>query len=504
MPGEGMEHSDPNANSKKKQQSNRPSPFLVDPISGKIFRGLASGIGLAAEAYHHRKEKKATRTQDGDNNQPPTYEESVQEHQSDHDTRSISQNEQDALDEYYSSSIPQQMYEATWQLDEAQDEVGSEKPPPYSVSEEQLPQLAETFLQDHSSAPPPPQGTQGPKLQLPVLITQRRPGKRSRGFVQAYAPLLNDVGIDQATFLDFIDKLNKAVQPSGLIQALNLASIAGLFAPDHFAVLISLVIQIATDIGDEVHSRVKTNGFLDKINTEFFAPRGLVAIIMTWKPSQPEEMITMASFDMNSSITPVMSNGESSGYKKFKQKLAPSRGVPSFEWPDTAPLIFPKLDDLAADGGEVKKQNALKRSSNFVEEYMDRRARAKWAGHNPGSVIANGGPKETFKSIYSDPNHPAASGDPLALLTGGRVQLPSLPLPGRLGSFGGQGNKQRSENGDASSPSIRKAKTGTLPALLSGGLTLLKKDILYLLIVNRPTPQQLEEAAAILRMSQQS
>lgn len=479
-----MEQSDPNANSKKKQTSNRPSPFLVDPLTGKILRGLASGIGLAAEAYHHRKEKKeekkATRANDEAINWPPTYEESVQDHQSDQDVQSISQNEQDALDEYYSSSIPQQMYEATWQLDEAQDQLGSQKPPPYSVNEDQLPQLAETFLQDHSSPPPAPPSPEGqsPKLTLPVLITQRRPGKRSRGFVRAYAPLLNEVGIDQPTFLDFIDNLNKAVQPSGLIQALNLASIAGLFAPDHFAVLISLVIQIATNIGDEIHSRVRTNGFLDKMNDEFFAPRGLVAIIMTWKPSQPEEMITMANFDMDSSITPVVSNGESSGYKKFKQKFAPSRGVPSFEWPDTAPLIFPKLDDLAVDGGQVRKQNALKRSSNFVEEYMDRRARAKWAGHNPQSVIANAGPRETFKSIYSDPNHPAASGDPLALLTGGRVQLPSLPLPGRLGSFGGRDNKQRSDNGDASSSPdgvIRKAKTGTLPTLLSGGLTLLKK-----------------------------
>ncbi|KAJ9295111.1 hypothetical protein DTO271G3_6281 [Paecilomyces variotii] len=208
----------------------RPSPFLVDPITGKILRGLAAGIGLTAEAYHHHKEKKKVATaNEGENNPPPVIHEgnNSQHHPPDEDNHSTRHAEQDTLDEYYSSSIPQQMYEATWQLDEAQDGLNnSHEPPPYSVSEEQLPQLAESFLQNHS--PPPFQRTQSPTLALPVLITQRRPGKRSRGFIRAYAPLLNDVGIDQATFLDFIDNLNKAVQPSGLIQALNLASIAGL------------------------------------------------------------------------------------------------------------------------------------------------------------------------------------------------------------------------------------------------------------------------------------
>lgn len=456
-------------------RGSRPSPFLVHPLTGKILRGLAAGIGLAAEAYHHHKEKKKTATaNEGEDNPPPIiHEGNSQHHPHDEDNHSARHDEQDTLNEYYSSSIPQQMYEATWQLDEAQDRLSSQEPPPYSVSEEQLPQLAESFLQNHSS--PPLQRTQSPNLALPVLITQRRPGKRSRGFIRAYAPLLNDVGIDQVTFLDFIDNLNKAVQPSGLIQALNLASIAGLFAPNHFAILISIAIQVATNIGDEINSRVKTNSFLDKINDSFFAPRGLVAIIMTWKPSQPQEMITTATFDVDSSLAPVVSNGESSGYKKFKRKFAPSGGVPSFEWPEFSPVIFPGLDDLVADGGQVKKKNRLKRSSNFVEEYMDRRARAKWAGHNPQSMIANAGPKETFKSIYSDPNHPASSGDPLALLTGGRVQLPSLPVPGRLG---GRNNKQMSGGEGRSSSTdgvIRKAKTGALPTLLSGGLTLLKK-----------------------------
>ncbi|KAJ9295110.1 hypothetical protein DTO271G3_6280 [Paecilomyces variotii] len=233
---------------------------------------------------------------------------------------------------------------------------------------------------------------------------------------------------------------------------------------------------------------------------------------MIWKPSQPREMITTANFDLDSSLASVVvSNGESSGCnkKKFKRKFASSGGVPSFEWPEISPVIFPGLDDLAADdGGQVvvKMKNGLRRSSNFVEEYMDRRARAKWAGRHPQSMIANAGPKETFKSIYSDPNHAASSGDLLALLTGGRVQLPSLPVPGR---FGGRNNNKQTSGGEGRSSStdggiIRKAKTGAVPTLLSGTLTLLKNDILYLVIVNRPTQQQLAEASTLLRSSQES
>jgi hypothetical protein len=66
-----------------------------------------------------------------------------------------------------------------------------------------------------------------------------------------------------------------------------------------------------------------------------------------------------------------------------------------------------------------EKQAAYKRSGKYVSEYMDRRARAKWAGENPDSTLANASGKEKFYSRYADPNHPASSGDPLALLTGG-------------------------------------------------------------------------------------
>jgi hypothetical protein len=54
---------------------------------------------------------------------------------------------------------------------------------------------------------PPPQysPSQGPikgRLPCPVIIPQRRPRDKKRGFVRAYAPVLESCGIDQKTFLD--------------------------------------------------------------------------------------------------------------------------------------------------------------------------------------------------------------------------------------------------------------------------------------------------------------
>lgn len=101
---------------------------------------------------------------------------------------------------------------------------------------------------------------------------------------------------------------------------------------------------------------------------------------------------------------------------------------------------------------------------------MDRRAQAEWAGRHLQDALANTGPKGTFISRYSDPNHPASSGDPLALVTGGRVQLPTIQMSsgGRIGQKGAE--KPADEGQHA--PQAGSAGSAILP-LLSGGLTLL-------------------------------
>lgn len=79
---------------------------------------------------------------------------------------------------------------------------------------------------------------------------------------------------------------------------------------------------------------------------------------------------------------------------KMKQnfKYSGNKTYSESELPEFAPLIFPNLDAAADVGGEgeeaKKKQNVFKKSSKFVNEYMDRRAQAEFAHDDPNSSLS--------------------------------------------------------------------------------------------------------------------
>jgi hypothetical protein len=92
-------------------------------------------------------------------------------------------------------------------LDDAQDELISEAPNLKNRPFERDPKkITQHFIDDY----PVPQGIQQGKLCLPVVLPQRRPKDRTRGFIRAYAPDLMNCGIDQAMFLDFLETFNLA------------------------------------------------------------------------------------------------------------------------------------------------------------------------------------------------------------------------------------------------------------------------------------------------------
>lgn len=367
----------------------------------KIFKGLATGVGFVSESIQHHKEKKRAHDQ---------------------------QEEQQETSERAGSGTTTREYdEADWQLDEAQQELSREtsQTPSTPDSPEQIPGLADSLIRNHPPTAHLKPPSSAARLELPVVVTQRRPKARDRGFVKAYAPILEDVGIDLASFLDFIDKLNKAVEPSPWIQAINLASFATQHVPLAISMAVSVALKIVADSASEVHSRTKTNLFLDKVNEEYFEPRGSIALLMTWKPHDPSAVATV-NFDLETTITKASSGSNQGTFTKIQSRMKSSSAATSFEFPETAPLIFPALDKLASSTSddpviETKKQNIVKRGGSFVGDYLDRRAVAQWAGENPGSKLANAAPKPEFRSRYADPNHPASSGDPLAFITAGKI-----------------------------------------------------------------------------------
>lgn len=158
------------------------------------------------------------------------------------------------------------------------------------------------------------------------------------------------------------------------------------------------------------------------MNNEFFQPRGLYCLIMTYKPDSTESHTRV---NINQIIL-ANSNPASNRARQTLRNLRTSSGKTygELELPESAPLIFPGLEELAEDSSEegAKKQRNLKsRSGRFVADYYDRRAQALWTHQNPNSKLVAPGPKPEFASRFSDPNHPANNGSIVSLLTGGKV-----------------------------------------------------------------------------------
>ena len=105
--------------------------------------------------------------------------------------------------------------EQEWQLDEAAEAVAEESPAPSTVPKGNIAgpstvvNLAAAFVAAH----PPKDRTYGARLNRPVIIPQRRPHDRHRGFVRAYAPLLGECGImDQTAWIEFLDSFDEAIK----------------------------------------------------------------------------------------------------------------------------------------------------------------------------------------------------------------------------------------------------------------------------------------------------
>lgn len=96
------------------------------------------------------------------------------------------------------------------------------------------------------------------RLPKAIVIPQRRPSDRARGFVRAYAPDLLCCGIDQAEFLRFIDGLNRSVASNPAVEAIDLAGEAvGAIPGSEFvgAPILGMALQVAAGAYKEVNAR---------------------------------------------------------------------------------------------------------------------------------------------------------------------------------------------------------------------------------------------------------
>jgi hypothetical protein len=94
-------------------------------------------------------------------------------------------------------------------------------------------------------------------LPLPIIIPQRRPENKSRGWMIAYPPCLSPLGISQDTFVRFLTDFNKACQASPALDAVNLAAFGVGFAPGIAPMVVSMVVPVAVKMAKNAQTKTQ-------------------------------------------------------------------------------------------------------------------------------------------------------------------------------------------------------------------------------------------------------
>ena len=370
---------------------------------------IGQGIGLAAEYRQHRKRQDSSLAgssrQPDDEDATPSNAVTDRRSQSPLEVRQRTISDEKTTvhqrgDEKNVAYDDDSLYfveddEADWQLDEA---GHSDTPPAYEEIEtgsrnndDLVREVVNTNLTQITVPPPSFVRT---SLPCPVIIPQRRPGSKGRGFVRAYAPLLGEcAGIDQDTFLTFLKNFHKSSKASPVFTVIQIsAAIAG-FAPSITAQIVSVSVGAAAKVGGDIHSRARTNNFLDKMNEELFKPAGLYAMIIRYKSDSELAAsansplarfgFTSETVDLNTTKTIAKCadktyDGSQSMSSRMQNLRVASGTASAMSMPEAAPLVFPEIDDSLAQEGPQTFKHKAKDFKKFLAGYMDRRAQMKY------------------------------------------------------------------------------------------------------------------------------
>ena len=392
----------------------------VTAVLGRVVKLIASTIGFVSEAVYARREKKRkpseTKTTPRELSLPDKGDQSNSRPQDHHEEAFVDLPVDEANGLIASGqAIPADGEEPTHELtpevefDDGidEDEVAWALDEAASETEESESKVTETLPSSKSASQPIKSASKGalPRLPFPVILPQRRPGTKSRGFVRAYAPVLEGSNLDQQSFLTFLKDLHTHSQASPIFNVVIIATaIAGAY-PDPLVGAAIQAVQVAAAIGQEIQERYRTNKFLAQANKDIFIPKGLFTMIVKVKPgSSAHPEVGTETVDLGS--TAVAKYGEMVSDKvlsveddqaktradlkdRMKELRIASTETHHDDIPVTcAPLIFPALDAaVAATSGISENQSEgiagslkvkSKIASKFVSEYNDRRAQATY------------------------------------------------------------------------------------------------------------------------------
>ena len=176
-----------------------------------LVKLVGTGIGLAAEAHAHHKESKSRATSPApgstaassaaskETNAPPNYEDAPPVY------AELPPDQASELIAAGRAALAEQRQEddeEAWQLDDAAEEAD-----PQAYAEVSDKDVKAELMRVLVRLPPP---NLAYRLPCPVILPQRRPRAKARGFVRAYAPVLEGCGINQDAFLVFLNTFDKA------------------------------------------------------------------------------------------------------------------------------------------------------------------------------------------------------------------------------------------------------------------------------------------------------
>lgn len=442
-------------------------------MAQKLAQGISGLVGLGQEAYHHNKEKKAAAAATGSSSAqpppvspaPPSYTSIVDGEKGETDI-SISSDEEDDED--------------LWLEDDAQTAIQPAKEDKPRPKIHNAAKWTEAFLQRH----PPPPMHQIP-LPAPVVIPQRRPGSRTRGFIQAYTPALADSGIDQKAWLEIMSGFHEQTEQEGYFHVTNIAIALSVMSytiacgPSVIVHFSALAVHTSIETARRLYISKKTNSYLDELNAHYFQPRGLYAMVMQYDPSdkQDSQMLDFDSLSANAIAKKTDGGNHSfiSGFKSSSGKTLES------QMPEVCPLVFPDLENAS----EEQQKNGFKKAMKFASDYYDRRERATFAAHHEGSKLNVD--DKPFAGRYGDPRNFEGSGL-IGVLTGGAVdpmkrrkerRMRMYEETGRGGHIRGRRGRGRGRGRGGSSRG-RAGRTG----IVGGVKKVLGERVLYLMVVN--------------------
>ncbi|QSZ31161.1 hypothetical protein DSL72_000724 [Monilinia vaccinii-corymbosi] len=349
---------------------------------------------------------------------------------------------------------------------------------------ESVKRILDDFTKQHPGSPSSrPNMKQG--LPVPVIIPERRPGSKHRGFVRAYAPVLIDCGIDQDTFMDFLVGFEASIKASPYFHVINLAVAASVMA-EGIAVAPSIIVHAAAfavhtsiEFGRRAYMSKEQNKYLDGMNNKLFKPHGLYAMLMTWKPARSSASQTLIStVNMNTKIVTSVAAREVSGRSSLHSTSGKTIGQSQI--PESAELIFPLLETAS----DEQKENAMKKAGVWFEEWRDKRSTTKFASENPSTTLAiNAGEPKAPSSRWADPSHPVNQGGVIGVLSGGHL--------GRAA----RKERRRERKGLPKDENPKPHRTG----ILRTAKRQLHEDVLYLMIVNMPSDEEMKIVAKMAK-----